>query len=52
MAVTLNSLMVRTSRLPDLQTASARREHLVIQPFRLTSHAPWVASHSQLRLRS
>ena len=49
MVVTLNSLMIRSSTLPDLKMAGARREHLIIQPFRLTSNAPWVASHSQMR---
>ena len=52
MAATLNSSMIRSSTLPDLKMLSARREHLIIQPFRLTSHAPWIASHSQVRLRS
>ncbi len=51
MAATLNSLMIRSSTLPDLKMVSARREHLIIQPLRLTSNAPWIASHSQLRLQ-
>jgi len=47
MAATLNSLMIRSSTLPDLKIVSAGREHLIIQPFRLRSNAPWTASHSQ-----